>query len=152
MTQARQLFDEITIPQRLLLASALVYGAVFAALLAAGRPGLGIGGGFYVAVILAGAATSAFPGALAGALAFFLYEVGVNDRAGLTWGDFDHGSSLTRLAAFMAAGALTGYLARRGRLMLAQSLYVLEDLLEIAHERIEDPLLDDEPAARTPAR
>jgi hypothetical protein len=152
MAHARQLFGDFSIPQRLLLASAVVYGAVFAALLAAGRPGLGIGGGFYVAVILAGAATSAFPGALAGALAFFLYELGINDRTGLTWADFDHGSSLTRLAAFVAAGALTGFLAQRGRLMLAQSLYVLEDLIEIAQERIEDTSLHDEPSPRTPIR
>ena len=75
MTHARRLFDGITIPQRLLLASAFVYGAVFAGLLAYGRPGTGIGGGFYVAVILAGAATSPIPGALAGALALFLYEL-----------------------------------------------------------------------------
>jgi len=149
MTHARRLFDGITIPQRLLLASAFVYGAVFAGLLAYGRPGTGIGGGFYVAVILAGAATSPVPGALAGALALFLYELAVNDRAGLTWGDFGHPSSLARLAAFVAAGALTGFLARRGRLMLAQSLYVLDELIELAHARIEDASPDDEPL-RTP--
>jgi hypothetical protein len=147
MTHARQLLGGITIPQRLLLASAFVYGAVFAGLLAYGRPGAGIGGGFYVAVILAGAATSPMPGALAGALALFLYELAINDRAGLTRGDFDHPSSLTRLAAFVAAGALTGFLARRGRLMLAQSLYVLEELMELAHARIEDVAPEDEPVS-----
>ena len=152
MAHARDLFGGITIPQRLLLASAFVYGAVFAGLLAYGRPGLGIGGGFYVAVILAGAATSAFPGALAGALALFLYELAINERAGLTWGDFDHPSTLTRLAAFVAAGALTGFLARRGRLMLAESLLVLEDLIDLAQVRIEDAALDTESAPRTPTR
>jgi len=150
MAHARQLFGGITIPQRLLLASALVYGAVFAVLLAYGRPGLGVGGWFYVAVILAGAATSPLPGALAGALALFLYELGIHDRTGLTWAEFAHPSVLTRLVAFVAAGALTGFLARRGRLMLAQSLFVLEDLVELAQERIEDAALDTESARRTP--
>jgi hypothetical protein len=152
MAHARQLLGGITIPQRLLLASALVYGAVFAGVRAYGRPGLGLGGGFYVAVILAGAATSPLPGALAGALALFLYELGIHDRTGLTWADFDHPSTLIRLAAFVAAGALTGFLARRGRLMLAEALYVLDDLIELAHGRIEDASLDNEPAPRTPTR
>lgn len=40
-------------PKRLLIASALTYGGVFALLLAFGRPGLGIGEGFFVPVILA---------------------------------------------------------------------------------------------------
>jgi hypothetical protein len=122
----------------------VVFGAVFAGLLAFGRPGLGIGGGFYVAVILAGAATSPLPGALAGALALFLYELGIHDRTGLTLAEFAHPSVLTRLIAFVAAGALTGFLARRGRLMLAEALYVLDDLIELAHERIEDASLDNE--------
>jgi hypothetical protein len=50
---------------------------------------------------------------------------------------------VSRLVTFVAVGALTGFLARRGRLMLAQSLYVLEDLVEIAHGRLEDGSLDE---------
>lgn len=134
---ARRLLATITIPQRLLLVSAGAYGCVFAAVLAYGRPGLGIGQAFYVPIILAAAATSAPLGALAGAGALFLYELGIHDHAGLGWADFGHPSSLTRLATYVAAGALTGFLARRGRLMLAQSLYVLEDLLGIATARID---------------
>jgi hypothetical protein len=133
----RQLITGITIPERLLLASAFVYGGVFAALLVYGRPGLGIGQGFYLAVILAGAATSAPLGALAGTGALILYELAIHDQAGLAWADFTHPSALTRLATYVAAGALTGYLARRGRLMLAQSLHVLEELVELAYGQIE---------------
>lgn len=137
MPDVRRLLDGFTIPQLLLIFSAVAYGIVFAALLAYGRPGLGIGQGFYVAVILAAGATSPALGALAGAGALFLYELAIHDRAGLTWIDFAHASALTRLATYVAAGVLTGFLARRGRLMLAQSLHVLEELVEIAHLRLD---------------
>jgi hypothetical protein len=140
----------ITIPQRLLLLSALAYGGVFAAVLAYGRPGLGIGQGFYVAIILAAAATSAPLGALAGAGALFLYELGIHNRAGLSLSDFGQASTMTRLATYVAAGVLTGFLARRGRLMLAQSLFVLEDLVELAHGRIEEISSDAGPGRNAP--
>lgn len=134
----RQLLARVAIPQRLLFVSAFAYAGVFAGLLAYGRPGLGIGQAFYVPVILAGAATDPILGALAGLGALFLYELGIHDRAGLSWVDFVHPPTLTRLAAYVAAGALTGFLARRGRHMLAQSLWVLEDVIEIAYGRVED--------------
>lgn len=129
---------DISIPQRLLLGSALAYGGVFALLLEYGRPGLGLGQGFYVPVILAAAATSAPAGALAGAGALFLYELGIRG-GGLAWGDFTDADALTRLASFVAAGLVVGFLARRGRRMLAESLFVLEDLVEIAQARLEVP-------------
>lgn len=144
MAAAHRLLAEITIPQRLLVASAVSYGGVFAAVLAYGRPGLGVGQAFYVPIILAAAATSAPVGALAGAGALFLYEWGIHDRVGLALADFGHVSSMTRLATYVAAGALTGFLARRGRLMLAQSFHVLEDLLEIAAAGVER--LGDDPS------
>jgi hypothetical protein len=141
---AHRLFSALTIPQRLLLASAFAYGAVFAAILAFGRPGLGLGTAFCLPVILAAAATSPFMGAGAGAGALLLYELGIHDRAGdFTWGDYAHLTALTHLATFVAVGVLTGFLARRGRLMLAESLYLLEDLVEIAHGRIEDASLEE---------
>jgi hypothetical protein len=143
MASARRLLGSIPIPQRLLVGSAFAYGVVFAGLLAYGKAGLGMGQAFYVPVILAGAATSPFLGALAGAGALFLYELGIHDRAGLAWADFAHPSALTRLASYVAAGVLTGFLARRGRLMLAQALYVLEDLVELAHGRRLESQVED---------
>jgi hypothetical protein len=136
---AHRLISTLTIPQRLLIASAFAYAAVFAGILAFGRPGLGLGQAFFVPIILVAAATDPFLGALAGAGALLLYELAIHDRAGnFTWVDFTHASAVSRLVTFVAVGALTGFLARRGRLMLAQSLYVLEDLVEIAHGRLED--------------
>ena len=125
---AREALAGITIPQRLLIASAVVYGSVFALLVEYGQPGLGIGEGFFVAVILAAAATGPGFGAVAGLGALFLYELAIHGQTGLAWPDFDHPPALVRLVAYVAAGVVTGFLARRLRLMLAQSLSVLEEL------------------------
>jgi hypothetical protein len=143
---AHRLFSTLTIPQRLLVASGFAYAAVFAGILAFGRPGLGLGQAFFVPIVLVAAATSPLAGALAGAGALFLFELAIHDKAGdFTWVDFTHASAVSRLVSFVAVGALAGFLARRGRLMLAQSLYVLEDLVEIAHARLEDAALDEAP-------
>ena len=136
MPRLRLWWRGISIPQRLLLASALTAGGVFALLMAYGRPGLGIGEGFFVPVILAAAATSAPEGALAGVGALFLYELAIHD--GVAWADFDNAPALTRFISYVAAGILVGYLAQRSRRMLAQSLFVLEDLVELAHGRVEE--------------
>jgi hypothetical protein len=137
VSSVRRVLAGITIPQRLLIASALTYGLVFALLLEYGRPGLGISQGFYVAVILAAAATSPFVGALAGLGALFLYELAIHERAGLALTDFDHPPALVRFVAYVAAGVVTGFLARRLRLMLAESLSVVEELADLAYGRID---------------
>jgi hypothetical protein len=134
---ARRVLAGITIPQQLLIASAVTYGLVFALLLEYGRPGLGVGEGFFVAVILAAAATSPALGALAGLGALFLYELAIHQRTGLVWGDFDDAPALVRLASYVAAGVVTGFLARRLRLMLAQSLFALEELADLAYGRVD---------------
>jgi hypothetical protein len=139
---ARRVLADISIPQQLLIASAVTYGVVFALLLEYGRPGLGIGEGFFVAVILAAAATSPLLGAVAGLGALFLYELAVHNGSGLAWGDFDHAPALVRLVAYVAAGVVTGFLARRLRLMLAESLFLLEELAEIAYDRVDWAALD----------
>ena len=137
MSSARRFFAEITIPQRLLIGSAVVYGGVFALLVEYGRPGLGIGEGFFVAVILAAAATGPVLGGLAGLLALFLYELAIHEGTGLVWSDFAHAPALTRFVAYVSAGVVTGFLARRLRLMLAQSLTVLEELADLAYGRVD---------------
>lgn len=134
---AHRVLAGITVPQQLLIASAVTYGVVFALLLEYGRPGLGVGEGFFVAIILAAAATSPALGALAGLGALFLYELAIHERTGLVWDDFDHAPALIRLVSYVAAGVVTGFLARRLRLMLAQSLSALEELADIAYGRID---------------
>lgn len=143
VTTRSRLLRRVSIPQLLLLVAALAYGGVFALLLAFGRPGLGIGQYFYVPVILAAAGSSAAGGAVAGVGALLLYELGIHDRhGGLAWRDFIQAPALTRLAGYAAAGLLTGFLAMRGRRMLAQSLFVLEDLIDLAHRRFDDGSAD----------
>jgi hypothetical protein len=134
---AREALAGITIPQRLLIASAVVYGGVFALLVEYGRPGLGVGEGFFVAIILAAAATGPGFGAIAGLGALFLYELAIHEPTGLIWPDFDHPPALVRLVAYVAAGVVVGFLARRLRLMLAQSLTVLEELADLAYGRVD---------------
>lgn len=137
MSYSQRLRAGITIPQQLLIASALTYGLVFALLVEYGRPGLGIGEGFFVAIILAAAATSPAGGAFAGLLALFLYELAIHHGTGLAPSDFAHAPALTRFVAYVSAGIVTGFLARRLRLMLAQSLTALEELAEIAYGRVD---------------
>ena len=129
----RTWWNGISIPHLLLLSSALAYGVTFVLLFAYGRPGLGISGGFYAAVILVAAATSPLAGGTAAVLALFLYELAVHHGQDLAWRDFATGPALTHFAGYAAAGVLTGFLALRARRMLAQSLYVLEDLIDLAH-------------------
>lgn len=136
MSSVRRALDGIPIPQQLLIASAVTYAGVFALLLEYGRPGLGIGEGFFVAIILAAAATNGSLGALAGLLALFLYELAIHERA-LALGDFDDAPALTRLVAYVAAGVVAGFLARKLRLMLAQSLFALEELADIAYGKVD---------------
>ncbi|HZS30806.1 MAG TPA: hypothetical protein VFA37_06075 [Gaiellaceae bacterium] len=134
MAAVRLTWRRFSIPQWMLLASLGAYGATFALLATYGRPGLGISGGFYLAVILMAAATSPVFGALAGLGAIVLFELAIHNVDGLAWRDFDNATALTHLTGFVAAGVLTGFLAFRFRRMLAQSLYVLEDLIELAHD------------------
>jgi hypothetical protein len=142
VSSAQRLLAGITIPQQLLIASALTYGLVFALLVEYGRPGLGMGEGFFVAIILAAAATSASLGALAGLGARFLYELAIHHRTGLVFSDFAHAPALTRLVAYVSAGVVTGFLAQRLRLMLAESLSMLEELSDIAYGRVDWASLD----------
>lgn len=146
VSSAREALAGITIPQRLLISAAVVYGGVFALLIEYGRPGLGIGEGFFVAVILAAAATGPVLGGLAGLLALFLYELAIHERTGLVWSDFAHAPTLTRFVAYVSAGIVVGFLARGLRLMLAQSLTVLEELSDLAYGRVDWAALESHSA------
>jgi hypothetical protein len=140
MVAARRALTRLTVPQRLLLLSAVGYAVVFVLLVEYGRPGLGISQGFYVPVILAAAATtSPVVGALSGLLALFLWELAIHHRTGIVWSDFTQGPALMRLVSYVAAGTLTGFLALRSRRMLKESFHVLDEVIELAYTRIEKP-------------
>jgi GGDEF domain-containing protein len=94
-------------------ASVVGFAAVFALVLAYGRPGLGLGQCFYVPVVLAALATGPVIGGLAGVAAIVL-----------------------RLISYVLAGATVGYFATQGRRMLADSLHVLDDLLDLSRREV----------------
>jgi GGDEF domain-containing protein len=123
----------IPIPQRMLLVSSLLYGGVFALLLAYGRPGLGLSQGFYVPVILAALATGPLGGACAGAGALALLDLATHTKDGGSWTSVVVADgSVVRLVSFVAAGLLVGFVSTRGRQMLTDALHMLEDLLALA--------------------
>src|SRR5947209_9831763 len=105
----RGVIARFTIPQRLVLLAIPAYAGVFVALLAWGRPGLGLSQGFYIPVILVAAATGPAVGAFGGVVALFLYELAIHQQTGLAWSDFIQAPALTRLGSLAAAGALTGF-------------------------------------------
>ena len=116
-------------PRRLAAASLIGYAAVFALVLAYGRPGLGLGQLFYVPVVLAALASGPLIGGLAGVAAVVLFEAAMLLNGAVTWHDLDAANTPIRLVSYVLAGVTVGYFATAGRRMLAESLHVLEDLL-----------------------
>lgn len=128
---ALSLYREASLPQRLRGLAAVSYAVVFAVFLSADRPGLGLGQGFYVPIVLLALAGTAGTGVGAGLLAAALYELGLLVDAGGT-SDFSSLRTGVHLVTYVAAGAIVGHFAARARLLLADSLHVLDDLLRIA--------------------
>ena len=123
--------------QRLLAASALTYAAVFLLLVEYGRPGLGISQGFYLAIVLAALATDAATGAVAGATAVVLY-VAAELMAGRTNWEFLLSTAVSiRLVAYVVAGVAAGWFARRARILLGESLSIIDGLLELGQQATE---------------
>jgi hypothetical protein len=125
-----------SLPQRLLTASCLGYAVVFALLVAYGRPGLGVGQGFYLPIILAALATGPAAGALAGLVALALYDSGQLLAGRIGWADVIATPTAIRFASYVTAGMTVGYFATRGRRMLASSLHVLDELLAAARRDV----------------
>ena len=125
-----------TLPQRLLVASAVGYGAVFALLVAVGRPGLGLGQAFYLPVILAALATGPVGGAAAGLGALSLYETGLLIAGRTQEAAIVATPTGVRFLSYVVAGATVGYFATRGRRMLASALHVLDELLAVTRRDV----------------
>jgi GGDEF domain-containing protein len=119
-------------PERLVLASLGSYLGVFGLLIAFGRPGLGIGQGFYLPIALVALATGAVWGAAAGVGAILLYEAGLLIHGHASWSRVIAAPAGIRLASYVVAGTTVGYFSRRGRAMLSASLHLLDDLLDLA--------------------
>jgi len=133
---AEHRFRSVSVPERLLVASGVGFVAFFALVVAYGRPGLGLSQCFYVPVVLAALATGPIVGGLAGVLAFTLYEVGLLLNGTVVWTSLHAANTPIRLTSYVLAGATVGYFATQGRRMLAESLHVLDDLLDITRRDV----------------
>ena len=146
MVAPSQLLRVVAFPQQLLLAAALLSSGVFALLLAFGQ-GYGIGQGFYVPLILVGAAAGPVAGAWAGVCAGVLYEYAVHGSS-LGVADFTDTSELARLVAYVAAAVVTGLLARRVARMLVEALEQLDRLIDLSRASLDAAAAADERRTR----
>jgi hypothetical protein len=124
--------DRASAPSLLIAAAVANCAVVFGLLVAYGRPGLGVGQGFYLSVVLASLATGPAWGAVAGVCAVVVYVCGLVLGGSLAWSGVLSEPIGIRLASYVAAGSAVGYVARRGRRLLTESLRILEQLLTVA--------------------
>lgn len=122
-----------THPQRALLAvGAASYAVVFVLFRLFERPGLGIGHGYYVAIILVACATGPLGGAAAGLLAAGLYAAGIWWNPATPVTEVPTEATAIRLCTFVLVGILAGYYARRSRLLLEQAHELTRELRLLA--------------------
>jgi diguanylate cyclase (GGDEF)-like protein len=106
-------------PRRLLFAASAASGAaIFAALLAFERPGLGLGRFFFVSIALVALGTGPLGGTLAGAAATALYGVAVAVNPELPGSLLWSAGMGVRVATFVGLGALVGYFAQQHRVVV----------------------------------
>ncbi len=109
-------------PRRVYLAASVVcYVAVFALFRFYERPGLGIGHGYYLAILLAATATGPIGGAAAGVVATALYATGLYWNPAVPTAEIPTLATVIRFVAFVLVGLLAGYYAKRSRALLAQA-------------------------------
>ena len=132
-----QLYRRASLPQQLQFGAVVGYVAVFFVLLAFPDAGIGIPQAFYVPIVLASLSGGPATGATAGVIATLLYAAALqaNDVGNLA------ASAPFRLVAYVAAGTIVGYFARRTRGMLAEALNLLEQMLHVARHDVSDGVL-----------
>jgi hypothetical protein len=130
-----------TVPQLLFAGALASYCVVFVLLTEFGRPGLGISQGFYLAIALIGLAGGPVAGAVAGLAATLLYATAIEIHRHVALAAFVSLPVGIRLVTYVTVGFAVGYVARSWRGMLARSLRVLDDLLELAGREPETAFL-----------
>lgn len=126
-----ELYRRTPVPTRLHVAAVAGYAAIFAALVAYGQPGLGLGQGFYIPIVLTSLASGPVGGAAAGILAAILYAAGLALRPAHLDAGFALRESI-HLVSYVAAGVIVGAFAQRARGLLSDSLRVMDELLHLA--------------------
>jgi diguanylate cyclase (GGDEF)-like protein len=124
------------IPRRhaFLAAGALGYAAVFALFVVLERPGLGIGHGFYLAVIFVSLAGGPIVGLGAGLFATLLYALGVLVNPHVSPATLPTLATSIRGVGYVAVGVVVGCYASRNR-TLARRLTELTEELRMLAER-----------------
>jgi diguanylate cyclase (GGDEF)-like protein len=101
-------------------------GAIFLAFTFYERPGLGVGHFFYVSIILAALATGPLVGAAAAVVATGMFAVGVLLNPHIPPSEVLTTSTAIRFVTYMTVGVVTGYFAKRNRILMAE-LQLLAD-------------------------
>ena len=120
-------------PQRaVLVLAAATFAAVFALFRLFETPGLGIGHGYYIAILLVARATGPIGGAGAGLLAAGLYATGIWLNPATPSSEVATAATLIRLCVFVLVGALAGYYAHRSRRLIEQAHDLASELRLLA--------------------
>lgn len=106
--------------QRVLAAAVVAYAAAFVLFIAFEQPGLGIGHGFYVGIILAALATGPLAGAIAGVVAAAVYAVAVVLNPRFPAADVPTLATVIRLLAYVLVGTILGHYAATTRRLLEE--------------------------------
>lgn len=116
----------------LLVAALAAYLIVFALFVLFEVPGLGIGHGFYVPILLAAMATGPTLGIIAAILATVLYALGVLVNPDVPPSELPTLSTAIRLMTFVTVGGLTGYFAATNRRLMGGALSLVDELSVLA--------------------
>lgn len=104
----------------LLITSAVSTVAVFLLFVFYERPGLGIGHFFYVSIILAALATGSVWGAAAATVCTGFFAAGIVINHHIPSSEVLQPSTGIRFVTFMTVGVVTGYFAKRTRVLMAE--------------------------------
>ena len=104
-----------------LLSAAIASGAAnLVAFVVYERPGLGLGHFFYVSIILAALATGPIVGAAAAVIATGMFATGVLVNPHIPPSEVLTTSTGIRFVTYMTVGVVTGYFAKRNRVLMAE--------------------------------
>jgi diguanylate cyclase (GGDEF)-like protein len=104
-----------------LLSVAIASGvAIFVAFTLYERPGLGLGHFFYVSIILAALATGPMVGGAAAAVATAMFAGGLLINPHIPSSEVLTTSTAIRFVTYMTVGVVTGYFAKRNRVLMAE--------------------------------
>jgi diguanylate cyclase (GGDEF)-like protein len=104
-----------------LLSAGIASGiAVFLAFVLYERPGLGLGHFFYVSIILAALATGPAIGATAAVVATGLFAAGLLLNPHIPSSEVLTTSTAIRFVTYMTVGVVTGYFAKRNRVLMGE--------------------------------